>query len=304
MVKGLLIRQLFMAVDLSLALLVAFVIYMVSAKMLDTSAIAKTPVESAPAATTPLEFRRVAERTTYDAIVNGGLFGAAGSTGKPADAELPANNVVVPTSASLKLYGTAASTPTDPLGTAVIENAAAKTLVKVQTYYLGQAVTDELTLLEVHPRRVILLNKAKNQREELAMADTFMTAQTLPNTGKPGLPAGGAAAMAPAHPVIQRQEVAKVLSTSYQDLASQLNPRFQTDDQGNVLGITSDSMSSIPLLEQAGLRDGDVVESVNGTKIRSEQDLAEIFNKYSNSKTIRLGIVRGGAAQMLTVGLE
>lgn len=304
MVKGLLIRQVFMAVDLSLALLVAFVIYMVTAKALDTSAIARSPGGNDAPLAAPLAIQQVKDRAAYDAIVASGLFGPAGDFGKPSDVANVEAPTEVQTTASLKLYGTAAAAPADPLGTAVIENAAAKTLVKVATYYLGQPVTDELTLLEVHPRKVVLFNQAKNQREVLLMADTFMTAQA------PGTPRGGPAGpnlapMGPKHPVIQRNEVAKELSSnSYQDLMTQLNPRFQTDDQGNVLGITSDSMSNMPLLAQAGLQDGDIVESVNGAKIRSEQDLVDIFNKFSASKTIRLGITRGGSAQTLTVGLE
>ena len=303
MVKGLLIRQVFMAVDLSLALLVAFAIYMVSAKILDTSAIAKPQTDDTAVATTPFEVKRVKERGVYDSIVTSGMFGPAGQVGKPAtEVEGPAKEVTAPP--TLKLYGTAASTPEDPLATAVIENAAAKTLVKVATYYLGQPVTDELSLIEVHPRKVVLLNKAKNERQVLAMADTFMASQ--PASPAPGL-RDNAMRAAPAanHPTIQRQEVAQELSsTSYQDLMAQLNPRFSTDEKGNVLGITSDSMSSMPLLAKAGLQDGDTVESVNGMKIRSDQDLVEVFNKFSSEKTIRLGIVRGGAPRLLTVGLE
>ncbi len=303
MVKGLLIRQVFMAVDLSLALLVAFAIYMVSAKILDTSAIANPQTGETAVASTPFEVKRVQERGVYDSIVTSGMFGPAGQVGKPAgEVAGPAKEVTAPP--TLKLYGTAASTPEDPLATAVIENAAAKTLVKVATYYLGQSVTDELSLIEVLPRKVILLNKAKNERQVLAMADTFMASPQVP--AAPGLRDNPMRAAAAAnHPTIKRQEVAQELSsTSYQDLMAQLNPRFQTDDKGNVLGITSDSMSSMPLLAKAGLQDGDTVESVNGMKIRSDQDLVEVFNKFSSEKTIRLGIVRGGTPRLLSVGLE
>jgi len=299
MVKGLLIRQVFMVVDLSLALLVAFVIYLVSAKLLDTSAIDTAPPDLVADTSSLPERPHVASRESYDSIITSGLFGPAGQIGKPnADPGLITETAAPPT---LKLYGTASSTPTDPLGTAVIENTTAKTLVKVATYYLGQAVTDELTLVEVQPRKVILLNKAKNQRQVLAMADTFMASPTP--LGKPGMADLARAKSDANHPVIQRQDVAKEL-TNGQDLLAQLNPHFPTDDQGNVMGLAADNISSVPLLAQAGLKDGDLVQSVNGMNIKSQEDLLEVLNKFSSSKTVRLGIVRGGAPQMLTIGLE
>ena len=85
---------------------------------------------------------------------------------------------------------------------------------------------------------------------------------------------------------------------------STLNPVMAEDDNGNVTGISSDNFASIPLASQIGLQNGDVVNTVNGIKIDSDQKLMEIFTKFKNSNTFRLGVTRNGTPMMLTFDLE
>jgi type II secretory pathway component PulC len=304
MVRGLLFRQVFVVVDLSLALLVAFVIYLVSAKLLDTGAVAP-PVQSASADVPQVaHFQRVASRDQYDGIVRSGLFGPAGQAKRLAEAA-PASVNEVSAPPTLKLYGTAASFPNDPLATAVIENSASRAPLKVATYYLDQQVTDELFLIEVYPRKVVLNNAVKNQREVLEMPELASSA------GAPAGPLGHPVAhpnmpseRAPDYPQITRAEVNETLNnTSYQDLMTTLNPRMANDGHGNIQGVTSGNIASLPVLTKAGLQNGDIVESVNGMNLRSEQDIMEAFSKFNSSRTIRLGILRNGAPQMLTIGI-
>lgn len=307
MVKGLLIRQAFVIVDLVLALLVAFVVYRIADRQLGIDA---RPPDIGPIdqVAPPIEIARVGALDEYDVIGSSGLFGPAGDTAMPAE-PVPGDEIFEPPPPTLKLHATAASLdPGDRLATAIIENSAAQTIQKISTYYLGQPVTDQLELKEVHPRKVVLANRAKNSISELLMADPTEKA------AQPAAPVlARNQARAPIQPVenaadstaLDRNAVAEELAAlDYAEVVNSLNPQMAEDDNGNVTGITSDNFASIPLAAEIGLQNGDVVNTVNGIKIDSDQRLMEIFQKFGNASTFRLGITRNGTPQMLTFKLE
>ncbi|NUM56453.1 MAG: PDZ domain-containing protein [Candidatus Hydrogenedentes bacterium] len=310
MVKGLLIRQALTAINILLALVIAYIIFLVCMQQFGAQ-VSSSPLDdlSADAAGDTIEIASVGPRSEYDAIVNGKLFGAAGTVAAPPpDAPVPVSDVVVQTSAPFKLLATVASYPTDPLATAVIDNPSATTPNKTSTYYLGRPVTENYVLLEVHRRRVILLNTEKNRKEELQMDQLGGMAALAKNTAPGGRNARVAAAGggdSANHVSVERTAVMEELNSyDYADLMAQLNPTLVEDEKGNVTGITSASLTSIPIAKQVGLKDNDVIQAVNGITIDSEQKIGEIAQKVANANTIRLSVLRDGKPQMLTVKVQ
>jgi TPR repeat protein/beta-lactamase regulating signal transducer with metallopeptidase domain len=105
--------------------------------------------------------------------------------------------------------------------------------------------------------------------------------------------------------VFDRNQVAQELASyDYADLVDTLDPQIAKGEKSNVTGITSDNFASVPLAREVGLKNGDVINTVNGITIDSDQKLMEIFTKFSNASTFRLGITRNGSPQMLTFNLE
>jgi S1-C subfamily serine protease len=96
----------------------------------------------------------------------------------------------------------------------------------------------------------------------------------------------------------------EINSYDYSDLMAQLNPQMVEDDKGNITGITSASLSSVPLAKQAGLKDNDVIQAVNGITIDSQEKIGEIATKVGNANTIRLSVLREGKPQMITVKVQ
>lgn len=307
MVKGLLIRQAFFLIDLVLAILLAFVVYKIADRQLERGPVAPPTVDISDSSGAPLKVAKVGPLDEYKGIGSSGLFGSAGDTSVP-DVALTEVNTVPPPP-TLKLHATAASPdPGDPLSTAIIENSAAPTVQKLSTYYHGQPVTDQLYLVEVYPRKVILENRKEKTKSELAMEDATEEK-----------PQGTSAAMARnqiRRPVqlaqntantvsLDRNAVAEELASyDYASVVNTLNPEMAEDGNGNVVGITSSNFSSVPLAKEIGLQNGDVVNTVNGIKIDSDQKLMEIFTKFSNANTFRLGVTRNGSPTMLTFKLE
>ena len=307
MVKGLLIRQAFFVVDLSLALLVALFIYLIAAKQLGVDSRALPPPPDDPVDSTP-QLPSVGPLSDYESIAASGLFGSAANMATDV-VQTQENPNEVPPPPTLTLHATAASDiPGDPLATAVIENSAAATVTKVNTYYLNQPVTAELALKEIYPRKVILENKAANSLSTLEMRDPA----EAPAPATPAVMARGPGKRPPAPTAatdngvkLKRDELVEELAAyDYTEVVSTLNPVMAEDDNGNVTGISSDNFASIPLASQIGLQNGDVVNTVNGIKIDSDQKLMEIFTKFKNSNTFRLGVTRNGTPMMLTFDLE
>ncbi len=306
MVKGLLIRQAFVIIDLGLALIVAFMVYLIAEQQLESRAPKFPPAPPPPDKSSAVELAKLGPQDEYDVIGSSGLFGAAGDMAEPAQTELPPVSMEPPPP-TLRLHATAATGgPENPLSTAIIENNAAQNLQKISAYYLGQPVTDELVLKEVYPRKVILENPTKNSLSELVMAEaTEKPSQAVPALGarqprQPIQTAQNTDAIA-----LDRNAVAEELATyDYADVVNTLNPEMAEDENGNVTGITSSNFAAVPLAAEVGLQNGDVINTVNGIKIDSDQKLMEIFTKFSNASTFRLGITRNGSPQMLTFKLE
>ncbi|MBN2310644.1 MAG: PDZ domain-containing protein [Candidatus Hydrogenedentes bacterium] len=308
MLKGLLIRQGFLAVDLVLAALLALVAYQVIVRALiepvDNSV--TVPVAEGRNIAEALDAVRVGDRADYERVVSGGMFGQAGRDSAPAVATgpEPEDAVEVEAPRTLRLWGTTTASPMDPSATAVIENASSATAKKVGTYRLGEPVTDSLILAAVYPRKVKLHNEAMNRYEVLEMEEPGAGPAAAAGTpiasraGRVEAPAGRNIARVP------KDELFHEMTAKGTELVSMANPQMYYDDSGKIAGITSDNLSNIPIARKAGLQSGDVVQSVNGVAIDSQERIAEIFHKFQNASTFRLGILRNGKPEMLTVKLE
>ncbi|MDZ4859474.1 MAG: site-2 protease family protein [Candidatus Hydrogenedentes bacterium] len=306
MVRGLLIRQALTAVNFVLAVGIAYVIYLIGTQQFGYAQ-APASLDLEGIADTELQIAKVGPREEYNAIVNAGMFGNAGKAAPVVEEDPNEEPELVPTTAPLTLHGTSASYPSDPLATAIIENPTAATPIKVATFYQGQEVMPGLMLLEVHRRRVILHNESKNQNEELVMAQLGSQESTaksaLPDRrGRQGAEKTGDN---PNHVTLERQAVLdEVNAYNYTDLIAELNPQLVEDDKGNVIGISSATLENIPLAQSAGLKNNDVIQSINGMNIDSEQKIGEIAQRIGNANTIRLSITREGKPQTLTIKVQ
>jgi general secretion pathway protein C len=241
----------------------------------------------------------VKPRAEYERIVMSGLFGSAGKAAqeKPAAAPPP---VEEETKLRLKLCGTSATKPRDLFASAIILNEEKN---QTGTFCVGQEVVDKVTLEEVWQRKVILLNKAANRREVL---------RSEPDT-KEGA-GGGAGPTAPQlklttgaggnRVTLKKQEIVQDLVTNYADIVTQIKPELYHDAEGKVAGLTASNLESIPIAQKLGVKNGDVLQTVNNEVIDSEEKIMELVNKYRNSSTFRIGLLRDGKPLVVTYKLE
>jgi len=238
-------------------------------------------------------------RADYEKIVTSGLFGFAGSATQEKPAPPPPVEETE-TKLRLKLCGTSATSPRDLFASAIIMNEEKN---QVGTFCVGQQVVDNVTLEEVYQRKVILLNKTANRRE------------VLRSEPEPKESAGGSAT-SPSQPprltsspggnrvTLKKDELVKDLFMHYEDIVTQIKPELYHDADGKVAGITASNLGSIPIAQKLGVKDGDVLQTVNNEVIDSNEKIYELVNKYRNSTTFRIGLLRDGKPTVVTYKLE
>lgn len=305
MVKGLAIRQFFVVLDFILAVLVAVIAYFtISAVIEGDKAGALRSVESAIAEPSSVDFPVVGPRDKY-AGIRSDLYGEAGALMASADSKPVDEAPVAQPSLPLTLFGTVATeNPHDPLATAVIENGQSHV---VDTYYQGQEIAPQIVLAEVYPNRVVLVNKMKNnQREVLTKTEQFEQQPASVGQAMPASFAGGAAGDANAI-VLNKNELQRDLESLSENTVqalSDLNPRPVTDEQNKVIGYTADNLNDFPLAQKLGLRDGDVLQAINGLEIDTEDKVVEAMGRFRNMPVWRISILRNNRPTTIQYRLE
>jgi len=305
MVHGLIVRQVFIVLDLALVIgLIAAGAMIVSSLLTDpTSAATLDLSDESSSLDLHASLRTLDGRTAYDSIKTNRLFGDAGAydptaTPPPPPPPPPVEEPEVETSLNLRLVGTTALRPFE---SAIIEDV--DTRGAIHTFRPGELVVDKVMLEEVRQREVVLMNERLTppKRELLRMDE---------DKGKPIVTAR--APQDPPAPVdsspdritLNRNEFIQDLYQNYSDLITKVKPEMYRDANGNVVGVTAQNISEVPLASKLGLQDGDVLQSVNNEPIDSEQKIMEMVQKYQNSNSFRIGIMRNGRVQTITYRLQ
>lgn len=304
MIRALLIRRIFVLLDLALVATVLGTAFAVGLKLIEAPRVTKPiaadtlpPPEAPPAG--------VGERSAYEAIMANGLFGTAATVDVEEVVEVK-EGPAPPTQLNLQLIGTSTFAKNDPAASAVILNLDAHDAGG--SYWIGDTVIDDpkgtVVLLKVFPRKVILMNNQQNPpaRETLSMDDPEMlalAAEMAPSDDQEGGDEAGAEKI-----TINREEFVQDLYSNYAELVTSIRPEYYRDASGNVIGLTAQNISEVPMAQQLGLKDGDVLQSINNESIDSEQKVMELFQRYRDQSAFRIGILRNGRPKVITYRLE
>ena len=303
MVRGLVIRQAFILLDIALAGAVLVtagyvaqkLVRPVGAKILDDLTESAGPRE--------IQLATVGALSDYNTILESGLFGAAGKWDHkaPPPPPPPAPAALEDTTLNLKLTGTlAAADPRYAFNTAFVSDLDKRVLSK--GFWIGEEVVDRVQLIEVYPGEVVLLNKRLDppKKERLRLRDGQESQ----------LPGRRLAALSPVRSArteriqLNKQEIAKELYSSFADISNTIKPVLFRDKAGKVLGVTASNISKVPLAKKLGLQDGDVLTSVNNEKIDSQEKILRLVQKYQYASTIRISLLRDGKTKVLMYNLK
>ena len=321
MVRSLIIRQVFRLLDMALAVAVVFVAFFV-VKIFMTPLPAVEP-NAASGEDSFLDnttiVSSVSERAIYDGLARSGLFGTAGRWDAEAPPEPEPEPEVSPdiedSALNLKLRGTIALEPGNPFSSAFIENL--ENREGVRSFLLGQEVVENVSVDTIYKREVILLNSRKQppQRERLRMEEQpesspratpgaiagVRTTPTIRSASQPGTAqrSGGTVQ----HTRLNRDTIIREAIENYSTLAT-ITPEVKRDESGNVLGLTAEGIGQNPMAQKLGFRDGDILQTVNNERIDSRERLMEIFERYQNANSFRIGILRNGIPNILVFDID
>jgi type II secretory pathway component PulC len=307
MVRGLVIRQLFLVVNLALVGLILFAAVAVVLQMINPpKAVNAVTVDPGPAgdgdASIAAELR---ERLAYNSIVENGLFGDAGRFKEPEVEETPVvqaepEGPEEETDLSLKLWAVTSLSPKSPFASASIEDTSQRN--GSQLFHIGNSVVENVTLEEVHPRWVVLINRrdpGAPKRERLSMDEeeeggngAAAMANAAQGRGRTTLPSQEVE--------IDRNDFINELTVNYADLLTKVKPELYRDENGKVAGITAADIAEVPLAQQLGLENGDVLQTVNNEQIDSQEKILEMVQKYQDAGSFRIGIMRNGKQKIIT----
>lgn len=102
---------------------------------------------------------------------------------------------------------------------------------------------------------------------------------------------------------VDRNAIVNEAITSIDTLVK-ITPKVETDNSGNIVGLTADNISQYPLAQKLGFQDGDVLQTINNERIDSREKLMEIFQRYQNASSFRVGILRNGQPNVLVFDVQ
>lgn len=297
MLRGIVWRQSFVLADVVLAGFAVLVAVMVGLAVVgDPSTQANVQRSAQDPLAEEVVFATVAERSAYDSIVANGLFGPGANVSReaaPAPALAPPPPPVeTETKLPLRLLGTVGSGDVNALRSAAIEVSEGAAAAK--TYYIGDEVLDQVSLKEVYAKEVLLDNKRTNRIEHLRMregSDRFEVAANR-RPRRPSTPTRKKGASQSI--TISRNEIIRDLVQNFDEIANQIEVEVYRDSSGKVKGLTASNLSSVPLAEKLGVKDGDILTSINNEAIDSVEKIYEVIEKHRNATTFRISVIRDG----------
>ena len=300
MLKGLALRQTFLAVNTLLILFLGIALAVAVSEFL------AAPTDIGPVSSPPAQDRSgevdlagVRHLKDYDLIVKSRLFGGAArydpsSKKKAAAPKQPASELTEETKLPLKLLGTSVSGEHDAFAVAIIEVRQGPPQTKA--FYLGQEIMPRVFLAEVRRKEIVLDNRINNRFENLKQDRTDSNTQPTA-TSRVKVARRGPTSNVSTRPqmiVLDRADITKRIEEEYARLASTIDIRVVKDDKGKIQGVTTDNIEDIELAAELGFQNGDVLTSINNEPVDSREKGAQIVQKYRNASIFRLGILRNG----------
>jgi general secretion pathway protein C len=251
----------------------------------------KVPLSPAKEETVP-EVNPKRDLSFYSVITERNIFNSRAE--EMAEAELAELlGPVEESNLSVKLFGTVTSQYPE-LSFAVIQDSISK---QVEIYRLNDLILDEAKVVMIEPKRVIILRKGEH--ESLLVFEE--EEQTLsPPSSRPS--AKTIRQVERNRYEIDRREV-QAATSNLGKLMTQARvvPNLKG---GKFRGYKIFAIKPNSLYAKIGLKNGDVIERVNGMEISSPQQALKIFQQLKNESHFQVDLIRRGRKQAITYAIR
>lgn len=237
----------------------------------------------------------------YKPILDRNLFKSALQevTAPPAEAEVPEEVEESPLQA--KLIATIA-THDQKKSTATIEDLTSR---EREVYRVDDTLMKEARIVRIERKRVIVLRNGAHEKlslyEEDEQKDRSVRRSRRGPAGSIKAPGGLLRGVSPPSP-------RGAAATGAMNAVSQFNARrgefrvMPNFNHGRVEGFRIFAVTPGSSWAKSGLRNGDIIRSINGRKIEGTNNVAELLSELGESDSLRLDIKRGDRKQQIRYG--
>ncbi|HEX7127191.1 MAG TPA: type II secretion system protein GspC [Thermodesulfobacteriota bacterium] len=243
----------------------------------------------APITPPPVRSGVIVERNLFNSKSPGGVVEAPPAAGRGSVAA--AAPTLPPLNA--RLIGTVLA---DDGGFAIIEDTTNR---RQELYRLNEVVLRDARLVAIERDRVRLRRGGKTEVLELAFVERAPGPVLPPVASAPAPGAGSGIAQAGKNRyVIDQREIDNALENMNQLLTQARMVPFFT--AGKAEGFRIFAIRPNSLFEKIGLRDGDVLQRINGNDLTDPGRAFELFEQLRDEKEISVDLMRNGSRQTLS----
>jgi general secretion pathway protein C len=178
---------------------------------------------------------------------------------------------------------------------------------KVEVFGLGSEISAGVTVETIERRKIIVLERGE-RRELYLVEDQIASSQPAPRraaaaaSATPTAAQGGVVDLGEGRFRVDRGMVESARSNMGALLQSaRMIPHMEN---GQTAGFRLVGMQRGSLLEQLGLRLGDVVVEINQVRLDSPEKALQIFQQVREANNISLGLIRNGQPQTFEYSLD
>jgi general secretion pathway protein C len=216
----------------------------------------------------------------YQAIIDRNIF--VTEEAAPAESSSEELEELEPTSLKIALLGTVVGGQQD--GFAVIEEVARR---RQGLYRVGDSVQGA-TVRRILRGKVVL--RVNDKDEVLSMEEETAS------RGEPAYPSGPSAERE-STVVVERSEMDESLKNVHQLLSQvRIRPHF-SDGVADGLAVSNIKPGSV--FARMGLRNGDIVQGLNGRGIQTPDDVMEVYQRLKSGSSVTLQVMRNGEEKII-----
>ncbi len=231
----------------------------------------------------------------YKPILDRNLFKSALAEPPPPVVEVEVPEEVEESPLQAKLFATIVSLD-EKKSSATIEDLIRR---EREVYRVDDDLMNEAKIIRIERERVIVLRKGAHEKlslyDEDGNAPAIRAATPAPSTrGRAAAPSGLLKGVSPTSAKSGAMTAVSKFNTNKGDF--RVMPNFR---QGHIKGFRIFAVSPDSNWAKSGLRNGDVIESINGREVTRTSDLPGLLAELEKTGSVLLEIKRGGKQQRI-----
>ena len=232
---------------------------------------------------------RIKRASDYEIINRRSIFGKVADDISGSDEPLPELDILDPTSLNISLMGTSEVDKDNKEDSVAIISVKSKRPPE-GIYHIGDSVEGAL-ITNILRNKVILRINGKDELLEKDEEPNRTGTATTSSPSRGYVPPANNSPLSREIP-LKREDVEEAMS-DLQNLLTQasIKPHFSN---GEPDGLAITGVKSGSIFRRMGLRNGDIVKSVEGNDIRSPEDLISLYNDLQSEEEVSVQIIRRG----------